>query len=119
MSLPGDLLPLVCLLYMTHQVARTRMEPSVASTTMVHRAGLRTVIVLVLGVRGVVFSCTIAVDAEANTLIDYLIRKNSLHDIIYPSICTQMCGYYIVNLLLMLNKKRTYLQYTKYLNNLM
>lgn len=82
---------------MTHQVARTRMEPSVASTTMVNRAGLRAVIVLVSGVRGVVFSCTIAVDAEVNTLIDYLIRKNSLRDIIYPSICTRMCGYYTVN----------------------
>lgn len=82
------------------------MEPRVASTTTAHRAGLRTVIVLVLGVRGVDFSCTIAVDAEANTLIDYLIRKNSLHDIIYPGFRTRTCGYYIVNLLLTLNKKQ-------------
>lgn len=40
LSLPEVLLCLVCRLYMINQRTRAKMDPSVASTTKIHRAGL-------------------------------------------------------------------------------
>lgn len=58
MSLPEVLLGLVCRLYIINHRARAKMEPSVASTTKIHRAGLSTTIGLTWGVRVVDLSWT-------------------------------------------------------------
>ncbi len=80
--LPEVLLSLVCRLYMINQRARAMMDPSVASTTKSHRAGLSTISESgwVAGLMVISLTAKVKGDSKENRLqINYLNRKTFLH----------------------------------------
>lgn len=77
LPLPEALLSLVCRLYMINQRTRATMDPSVASTTKIHRAGLSTIpgCAWAAGAMVITENPKVRGGSEGNKLINYLKRK--------------------------------------------
>lgn len=76
MSLPEVLLTLVGLLYMINQRAKAKMDPSVASTTKIHRDRLSTITgsTWAVGAVAICWTTTAGGGSEGNRSINYLNR---------------------------------------------